>query len=180
MSITIIRADVNHAATIATIGKKTFRRAFEDLFPNKEELFKYLEHTYDPIKLTKSIRKENNVYLLALLDEEPVGFAKIKKFSLNEQIESIAQMELQKIYVLQEHHGKKVGAALLNEIKNIANDICPDYIWLDTHISNDRAIKFYENNGFEKMAKHFFTIGSQIFEYHVMGLPVALKVSKAC
>lgn len=180
MSITIIQADVSHAATIATIGKKSFRRAFEDLFINKEELFKYLEYTYDPIKLTKSIRKENNVYLLALLEEEPVGFAKIKKFSLNGQIESIAQMELQKIYVLQEHHGKKIGTSLLNEIKYIANDICPDYIWLDTHISNDRAIKFYEKNGFIKINKHFFTIGSQIFEYYVMGLPVALKVSKAC
>jgi ribosomal protein S18 acetylase RimI-like enzyme len=89
-------------------------------------------------------------------------------------------MELQKIYVLHEHHGKNIGAVLLNEIKNIANDICPDYIWLDTHISNDRAIKFYEKNGFVKIAKHFFTIGSQIFEYHVMGLPVALKISKAC
>jgi uncharacterized protein (DUF1919 family) len=76
MGITIIRADVSHAAIIATIGKKSFRRAFEDLFTNKEELFRYLEHTYDPIKLTKSIRKENNVYLLAFLDEEPSGLPK--------------------------------------------------------------------------------------------------------
>ena len=180
MSITIIRADVSHAANIATIGKKSFRRAFEHLFRCKEELFKYLEYAYDPLKLKKSLRKENNVYLLALVDGEPVGFAKVKKYSLNEHIESISQMELQKIYVLQEYHGKNVGAALMNEVKSIAYEISPDYIWLDTHISNDRAIKFYEKNGFIKIGKDFFTIGSQTFDYDVMGLPVALKVSKAC
>ena len=95
-----------NAAIIATIGKKSFRNAFEHLFNNKEELFEYLEYTYDPVKLTKSIRKENNVYLLAFLDGKAVGFAKVKKHSLNDQIESPVQMELQKIYVLSEYQGK--------------------------------------------------------------------------
>jgi len=180
MSISIIRADISHAATIATIGKKSFRRAFEHLFRSKEELFEYLEHTYDPVKLAKSLRKENHVYLLAFLDGQAAGFAKIKKYSLNEHIESIAQMELQKIYVLQEHHGKGIGTALLEETKKLAGDICPDYIWLDTHISNESAIRFYEKNGFEKIGRYSFTIGSQTFNYHVMGLPVAAKVTHPC
>jgi diamine N-acetyltransferase len=179
MNLTIIRADVSHAATIATIGKKSFRRAFEDIFKCKEELFEYLEYTYDPIKVVKSMRKENNVYLLTLLNKQAVGFAKVKKYSLNERIESVAQMELQKIYVLQEHHGKGIGTALLNEIKSIAEDTCPDYIWLDTHISNENAIRVYEKNGFKKISKHHFTIGTQTFEYHVMAWPVTCKLANA-
>ena len=55
MNITIIRADASYVAAIATIGKKSFRNAFGDLFKSKEELFEYLEYTYDPLKLTKSI-----------------------------------------------------------------------------------------------------------------------------
>src|SRR5258706_5036963 len=171
MSITITPANVSHAATIATIGKKSFRRAFEHLFKCKEDLFEYLEHTYDPVKLARSLRNENNVYLLALIDGEPAGFVKIKKISLNENIQSLGQMELQKIYVLQEYQGQGVGTALLKEVMNLAKDICPDYIWLDTHISNEKAIRFYEKNGFKKMGKYFFTIGTQTFEYNVMGLP---------
>jgi diamine N-acetyltransferase len=179
MNLTIIRADVSHAAAIASIGKKSFRRAFEDLFRCKEELFEYLEHTYDPVKLVKSMRKENNVYLLALLDEKPVGFAKVKKHSLNEHIESVAQMELQKIYILQEHHSKGIGQALLNEIKSIGENSCADFIWLDTHTSNDKAIRLYEKNGFKKIGVHHFTIGTQTFEYHVMGCPVICKLANA-
>ncbi|MDP4265314.1 MAG: GNAT family N-acetyltransferase [Bacteroidota bacterium] len=180
MSITIMQADVSQAATIATIGKKSFRRTFEHLFKSKEELFEYLEHTYNPVKLARSIREENNVYLLALVDGVPAGFAKVKKISLNEHIESLGQTELQKLYVLHEYHGRGIGTALLKEVQNVVKDIYPDYIWLDTHISNDNAIRFYERNGFKKMGKYFFTIGTQTFEYHVMGLPVAVEVANAC
>jgi ribosomal protein S18 acetylase RimI-like enzyme len=180
MILQITKADVSHTAAIATIGKKSFRKAFEHLFKCKEELFEYLEHTYDPVKLSKSIRKENNVYFVAVLNGEPVGFAKVKKHSLNEQIESIAQMELQKIYVLQEHHGNGVGTALLKEIKKLAAECCPDYIWLDTHTSNEDAIRLYEKNGFRKVGKYNFTIGTQTFEYHVMGLPVAVNKIVPC
>jgi diamine N-acetyltransferase len=180
MSITIIKADVSHAAIIGTIGKKSFRRAFEHLFNLKEDLLEYLENTYCAVKLANSIRHEDNVYLLAFIDGEPAGFAKIKKYSLNEHIESISQMELQKIYVLQEYHGKGIGTALLKEVNNVAKEVYPDYIWLDTHISNENAIRLYEKNGFKKIGRYFFTIGTQTFEYHVMGLPVAFKVTNAC
>ncbi len=180
MHINIIEVDVSHVADIASIGKKSFRNAFERLFKSKEELFEYLEYTYDPLKLTKSLRKENNIYLLAFADGQPVGFAKVKRHSLNDQIESGAQMELQKIYVLPEWHGHGIGTSLLKEVRSIAREIYPDYIWLDTHVSNVSAIRLYETNGYKKMGTYSFTIGTQTFDYFLMGLPVAFKVTTAC
>lgn len=171
--VKIIEADVTHAAIIATIGKKSFRHAFEAIFKSREELFEYLEFTYNPVKLTKSIRKENNVYLLAYADGKPVGFAKIKKHSLNDLIESPVQTELQKIYVLPEYRDNGAGSALMEEVMNIAREVNPDYVWLDVHTSNERAMRFYEKNGFEKTGNYFFTIGSQTFEYYIMQLPIA-------
>lgn len=180
MSITIIRADVAHAANIATIGKKSFRNAFEHLFNSREELFEYLEYTYDPVKLSKSIRKENNVYFLAIDGVVPVGFVKVKRHSLNEYLESGAQMELQKIYVLPAYQQAGVGTALMKAVKELTREIYPDHIWLDTHISNEKAIRFYERNGFKKIGKQHFSIGTQTFEYYVMGMPVAFKIANAC
>ncbi len=175
--IKIIRADITNAAIVATIGKKSFRNAFENLFASKEELTEYLEFTYDPVKLARSIRKENNIYLLAFLEGKPVGFAKLKKHSLNDLITSPVQMELQKIYVLTEFQGMGVGAALMNTVNDIAREEAPDSIWLDSYISNERAIHFYENHGFKKIGRYYFTIGSQTFEYYVMELPVTETTS---
>ena len=104
MNSRVIIANSSHADVISSIGKQSFRDAFAHLFKNKEDLLEYLEYTYHRDKILKSLEKENNVFFLAFVENVPVGFAKAKKYSLNEQIESIAQMELQKIYVLSYYH----------------------------------------------------------------------------
>ncbi len=175
MSMQIITADPSNAATISSIGKKAFRETFGHLFNSKSELFDYLEYTYDPVKISRSLRKDGNVHFLAYLNNNPAGFAKVKRFSLNPQIESVSQMELQKIYVLPEYQGSGIGQSLMYEVLKLSKEINPDYIWLDTHISNERAIGFYEKNGFVKSGKYFFTIGTQVFEYNVMIHPVAVE-----
>src|ERR1051326_7319333 len=137
MNIQVIRANSSHADTISSIGKLSFRDAFGSLFNDKVALFEYLEYTYSIDKLVKSISKENNVFFIAFVENVPVGFAKVKKYSLNEQIESIAQMELQKIYVLSYYHGSGAGAALMQAVLDLACKIQPDFLWLDTHVRSE-------------------------------------------
>ena len=180
MNIKVIQANSSHAETIASIGKLSFRDAFGNLFNDKVALLEYLEYTYSIDKVTKSINKENNIFFIAFVDTVPVGFAKVKKHSLNEQIESIAQMELQKIYVLSYYHGSGAGAALMQAVLDLAHQIQPDYVWLDTHVSNTKAIRFYEKNGFIRSGKNYFTIGNQTFEYYIMCLPVAIEEEACC
>jgi len=172
MKIKVITASTSDAAIISSIGRQSFRDAFGDLFNEKKNLQEYLDYTYDVNKIGKSIRKENNIFFIAFIENVSVGFAKVKKHSLNEQIDSIAQMELQKIYVLSYYHGIGAGAALMQAAINLANQIKPDFLWLDTHITNTKAIRFYEKNGFTKVGKHYFMIGEQTFEYHLMALPI--------
>ena len=180
MNIRVIVANCSHADAIASIGKQSFRDAFGPLFRHKAELLEYLEYTYHPNKILKSLEKENNVFFLAFVENVPIGFAKVKKYSLNEQLEPIAQMELQKIYVLSYYHGIGAGQALLQAVIDLANEIQPDLVWLDTHINNAKAIRFYERNGFRRAGKYFFTIGTQTFEYNLMCLHVSLMEPCSC
>ena len=179
MNIKVVIADSSHAELISSIGRQSFRAAFGNLFNNKNELNEYLDYTYESGKITKSLEKENNVFFLAFIENVPVGFAKVKKHSLNEQIESIAQMELQKIYVLPYYHGSGAGPALLETVIDLADEVSPDFIWLDIHISNIKAFRFYEKNGFQKTGKYYFTIGTQTFEYYLMSMPVMAE-QQAC
>jgi ribosomal protein S18 acetylase RimI-like enzyme len=180
MNIKVITADPSHANIVASIGRQAFRSAFGHLFNDKEELREYLDYTYHPDKIAKSIEKENNIFFLAFVENVPVGFAKVKKYSLNEQIESIAQMELQKIYVLSYYHGSGAGAALMQEVLDLANKNQPDFLWLDTYINNVKAIRFYEKYGFKRTGRHYFMIGTQTFEYHLMSLPIAVMQPCGC
>lgn len=168
--LTVVKADELQLSAIARIGRESFAHAFSKLFNSPGELLHYLDNTYTIEKLRASMRNENNLYFLALMDHQPVGFSKIKKYSLNDHIESIAQMELQKIYVLPGEQGSGAGSVLMNAVFQQAIKLRLDYVWLDVHVSNSRAIQFYEKKGFVKYAKKYFVIGTQTFEYHVMVL----------
>src|ERR1700730_10566786 len=166
MTIEILTATPDDAPAISHIGRNAFRDAFANLFNSKKELDDYLEYTYSVDKLAESIQKQNNVFLLSIADGKPAGFVKLKKHSLNEQLDTVFQAELQKIYVLKQFHGTGVGSSLMKAALRLVEAIEPDCLWLDTHVSNLRAIRFYEKYGFKKAGLHYFTIGSQTFEYH--------------
>jgi len=172
-NISIIRATAEHAPAIAAIGKQSFGDTFGPLFVNKQELKEYLDHTYAISKIEHSISKESNVFYLAVAGEQPVGFVKLKKNSLHQQIQSLSQLELQKIYVLKEFHGSGAGAGLMKAALELAKAEEVEHLWLDTHIDNARGIRFYEKHGFKIYGRHYFTIGTQLFEYHLMDLEFA-------
>lgn len=178
MKISVTVADASHARNISAIGMLSFFDAFSSLFNNEADLQSYLNYTYQVNKIRRSIEKENNIFLIAHANNQPAGFVKLKKFSLNPQLESVAQMELQKIYVLSDFHGTGVGSALMEAAMEKVNLVKPDLLWLDVHVANARAIRFYEKNGFRIVGKHEFIIGTQTFHYHLMSLPVLEKISK--
>jgi ribosomal protein S18 acetylase RimI-like enzyme len=179
MDIKIIKAGIRDAESISIIGKISFNDAFGHAF-EKTNLLEYLEFVYNPQKVAVSIRKENNIYFLAIAGDKAVGFAKVKKFSLNEDIQSGAQMQLQKIYVLPEYQSTGAGTLLMSEVMNLANEINPDYIWLDVYEGNKKAIKFYEHNGFTKGSSYQLGFGAQTFEFYMMMLPVATPETILC
>jgi ribosomal protein S18 acetylase RimI-like enzyme len=178
METQIITAKPHHAPAISYLGRIAFRAAFGHLFNKKIELEEYLDYTYSVEKIACSLKKENNIYFLALVDGLPAGFAKVKRHSLNEQLDSFSQAELQKLYVLQQFHGKGVADALLQAILEFTSSIEAECLWLDTHVSNERAIRFYEKHGFKKEGTAFFTIGTQTFEYYVFAMPI--QITQPC
>jgi ribosomal protein S18 acetylase RimI-like enzyme len=168
-SSTIERATPDHVAAISTIGRTSFTDAFEHLFESKEVLKQYLDHTYSHEKLISSITKPNNALFVAVVSGIAVGFAKMKKQSPNIQIAATKQCELQKIYVLKEFHGTGVAAALLKAVV-AETEKNAHHLWLDVHISNEKAKRFYLKNNFNRIGDHEFIIGTQSFKYDVMAM----------
>jgi diamine N-acetyltransferase len=170
ISLEIVRADATAAAAICKVGRQSFHDAFEHLFNDKDALQSYLDYTYSIWKLQASIAKPNNSFYLAYAGNEPVGFAKMKKLSMNHHLQEPAQSELQKIYVLREYHGSGAGQQLMDALISESKKTGTEILWLDVHVSNHKARRFYEKNGFSRIGDHSFIIGSQTFYYDVMAL----------
>ena len=165
--INIKIADDSDAEIISSLGSITFTETFGDLFP-EPELEDYLIKTFSVEKISNSLKKQNNIYWVAYMNETPVGYAKIKLDSRVEEIGCKSQIQLQKIYVLKEYLDKKVGLALLNEIMANGEISSGTLIWLVVLHTNEKAVRFYEKSGFRKFREHFHQIGKLNFKYELM------------
>lgn len=165
--LTIRKAGKEDAAVISLLGWVTFSQAFGHLFP-KSEIEEYLLRTFRFEKIRDSLLKENNAYWLALFDGIPVGYAKIKFQSPNVAILDEAPVQLQKIYVLEHFHDRKIGLALLDAVFDFLSFTTAKTLWLLVWEGNKRALRFYELSGFVKSDIQYFQIGSQRFTFHLL------------
>ncbi len=93
-------------------------------------------------------------------DETLIGYFKLNVEAAQTDVHDPKALEIERIYVLAEHQGKKVGAWMLLQIITKAKTLDKDYIWLGVWEHNPRAIKFYQGHGFIKFDEHPYFIGT--------------------
>jgi len=165
----IIRlATTTDAAIIALLGRVTFTETFGHLFQEPKDLLEYYDRTFSVDKIEGSLCKKNNVYWLALVDELPVGYAKLKLDSPTPFLEGKDVCQLQKIYILKDFLSLKIGLALQQTLIDKATAANYDYIWLSVLKENERAVGFYLKNGFKAIGDHDFSIGREDFDFMAM------------
>jgi diamine N-acetyltransferase len=148
MAAAIRRANPADATTVASLGRITFAETFGHLFRHHGgDLRAYLDATFDVAKIEASLGKPHNAYWLAFLDRLPIGYAKLKHRSSPPGKPGQCAVQLQKIYVLRDYLGRRIGDELLGPVVREALAQAP-LLWLDVLRENDRAIAFYTRHGF--------------------------------
>lgn len=140
------------------IGRKTFSETFS-AENSEEDMLKYLEEGFSPEKLKLELNDKNSEFYFAWIDNKVVGYLKVNSGPSQTEIRDENTLEIERIYVLKEFHGKKVGQQLYEKAMEIATSKAVDYVWLGVWEKNPRAIRFYEKNGFEAFDKHVFKLG---------------------
>jgi ribosomal protein S18 acetylase RimI-like enzyme len=140
------------------ICKKTFIQTFADL-NTPENIENYLQENFSESQLISEINNPNSHFYLAFSETEPAGYLKINFKDAQTEKTDDTSLEIQRIYVSQAFHGKKMGQLLLDKVIAIAKEKAVDYIWLGVWEENHRAIQFYTKNGFEVFDKHIFVLG---------------------
>ena len=99
-------------------------------------------------------------FYFAQLNDENIGYLKINTGEAQTEKQEKNALEIERIYVLNEYHGKNVGQILYQKALEIANQNSNDFVWLGVWEENKRAIRFYEKNGFVAFDKHIFNLGN--------------------
>lgn len=159
-AVKIRNVSLDDIEQLQKISRRTFSEAFSS--NNKEEnIAQYLEEGFAAAKLAEEIRNENSEFWFAEIDDEVVGYLKVNLGNAQTELKDEEAIEIERIYVLKEYHGQKVGQSLYEKAIEVARQRNAEYVWLGVWEENPRAIRFYEKNGFVGFDRHIFRLGDE-------------------
>ena len=159
--IKIRKAAIEDAEMLAELSYKTFYDAFHEHPKNApEDLADYMEKAFNPETVRAELLEEHSIFLVAEIETETAGYAKVMIGAIEDGISAEKPIELNRLYSHQKFLGKGVGARLMDECFNIAKENDCDVMWLGVWEFNPRAQAFYKKYGFREVGRHIFRLGS--------------------
>lgn len=157
-AIEITKVKLADIDDLQVIGRQTFFETFAD-HNTADDMQKYLDNNLSIDKLKNELADKNSEFYFATLDNKVIGYLKINFGQAQTELKDKSSLEIERIYVLKDFHGKKVGQVLYDKAIDIAKQTKADYVWLGVWEKNPRAINFYKKNGFVEFDKHIFKLG---------------------
>jgi len=171
-NITIRRATIADLETLQKIGRQTFFETFAEA-NTEENMRTYLDENFSTAKVSGELSNPDSAFYFAVLDNEVIGYLKVNYGQAQTELHDAQALEIERIYVLKQYHGLKVGQELYETAVQIAKVADARYIWLGVWEENKRAIGFYEKNGFVVFDKHLFKLGDEIQTDYMMRLEIS-------
>ncbi len=157
--ISIQKAGLADADKLLAYSKKTFYDFFAHL-NDAANMEAYAAIAFTNKKILAELTNPNSEFYFAMLDNEVVGYLKLNFNNAQTEFQDANAIEVERIYVSGEHHGKHIGQQLLNFAIQAGISRQLQYVWLGVWEHNQKAIGFYEHNGFEIFSSHEFLLGS--------------------
>lgn len=154
----IVQVTDKEMTMLQQISCQTFAETFAD--SNTEaNMRKYLDEAYAAEKLAAELNDPDVYFYFAKEGEEVIGYLKLNAGAAQTEIKEEKALEIERIYVLRQWQGKKVGKLLFDKAIEVAAGMNAEYVWLGVWEENTRAIGFYERQGFAAFDKHIFRLG---------------------
>jgi ribosomal protein S18 acetylase RimI-like enzyme len=157
-NIEITRVLLSDLKQLQIIGRQTFLETFTE-GNSEENMKKYLEEGFSEDKLLLELQDPNAEFYFATSEGNVIGYLKLNLGDSQTELQDNTALEIERIYVLKDFHGKSVGQLLYKKAVEIAQMKKVSYVWLGVWEENPRAISFYKKNGFVEFDKHIFKLG---------------------
>jgi ribosomal protein S18 acetylase RimI-like enzyme len=157
-NLQILQATLEDLAALQAIGRKTFEETFS-ASNSEENMATYLKEGFSAGKLREELKNENSQFYFAIQRGKVIGYLKVNLGNAQNEKQDPNALEIERIYVLQQYHGKQVGLLLYEHALAIAKVRKAPCMWLGVWEENPRAIRFYQKQGFVEFGEHIFQLG---------------------
>ena len=158
--VSIRQATPEDAKLLTDLAYTTFWDAFAHHPKNApDDLNHYMRQAFNLDQITIELSDDKSIFLIAELDTEAAGYAKIIIDNIEPGITAERPVELNRLYSHQRFLGQGVGQSLMEACFDRAKEDGRDVMWLGVWEYNPRAQRFYEKNGFRIVGSHTFLLG---------------------
>jgi len=159
--IKIKRVGFDDIEALVAISQRTFTDTFA-AHNTEENMRMYLSRNMSDGSMKAELEDPSSEFYFALVDDVVAGYLKLKYNSGVEGLDESTNVEIERIYVLNEFQQNGLGRKLLERAVKLAVDAGYEYIWLGVWEHNTNAIEFYEHLGFEPFGKQAFILGNDL------------------
>jgi diamine N-acetyltransferase len=158
---TMRRAVAADAAALAAFAERTFRDSFAEC-NTAANMNEHCARHFGPDLQAQEILDTARVTLLAEDAGRLAGFAQLRLERPTDCVNCERPVELQRIYVASEWHGRGVAQEIMRETLAVAAGAHCDALWLGVWEHNHKAIAFYRKQGFRTVGEHEFMLGQEV------------------
>jgi len=158
MSLIFKKCTLDDLDLLIEISRNSFIDAFEK-DNNPDDFKRYIEKAFNREQISSELLDPNSSFYFLVQDDGLVGYLKLNRNDAQKEQFDLNAIELERIYVLEEFQGKRIGEAALLMIIDMAKNAEASCLWLGVWEKNTKAISFYEKNGFKSFDKHPYLIG---------------------
>ena len=159
VDVTIRRGNSDDARLLAELGAYTFHETFA-VDNTSEDMDAYLASNFNVAQQTAELAHPASTFLIAEVDGQAAGYAKLHAAEPPKEIEGGRPIELVRLYVSSEWFGRGVGEALMRACLDEARNTGHETLWLGVWERNARAQAFYRKWDFRAVGEHMFQLGS--------------------
>ncbi|MDO7135538.1 GNAT family N-acetyltransferase [Algibacter lectus] len=155
--VKIVQATVKDAQLIAKVGRQTFLESHGHS-ASEDDIKKFVNKTYQEQAIAEEFKNENVQYYIISFEGRIAGFSKIEINAISPWVNESAVTKLDRLYLLEAFHDKKLGVELFNYIIETSKQYNQKGIWLAVWVENLKAIKFYTKNEFKIVGDYNFKL----------------------
>ena len=144
---------------LQSIGRATFAQTFVNDCASSD-MQSYLEEQHSEKQIRSELENPESKFYFARFEDKVIAYLKINWGSAQTESKLEQAWEIERLYVLAEYQGMKIGRIFMDMAIEQAQSEKYKVVWLGVWENNIKAIRFYENYGFEVFDSHIFTIGT--------------------
>ncbi len=167
--IYITPVTLSETELLSELATATFINTYSD-YNTPENMEKYISTYFNTTLLQIELQHPNIHYFFAKQEDEIIGYLKLNENEAQTETKFPEALEIERIYISPQKQGNGYGAVLLLKAIEVARNRKRSHIWLGVWDQNEKAIGFYEKNGFYKDGIHPFVLGDEPQRDYIMKL----------